>query len=112
MDDFLITGMKEAEVAKTLNYLLEFLNQAGFLISEKKSSTQPVKELSWLGYKLKPNRLELNEEKQTERQELYVKVLSSGKVRHILTYLGKAIHEARIAKGVVGWIRQLLASIP
>jgi len=68
MDDFLITGMTEGGVTKALNYLLEFLDQAGFQISEKKSSTQPVKELNWLGYKLKPNRLELNEEKQTERQ--------------------------------------------
>jgi hypothetical protein len=38
--------------------------------------------------------------------------LSTGKVGNILTYLGKAIHEARIAKGVIGWIKQLLASIP
>jgi hypothetical protein len=51
-------------VAKGLQYLYSFLSEAGFMISEKKSSKGPVKEINWLGYKLKPNRLELDEEKQ------------------------------------------------
>jgi len=63
--------------------------------------------VDWLGFILRPNTLALNPEKIQTRNELYLKIIKGAIFADIVTYLGQAAHEARVAKGVATNIKHL-----
>ena len=75
LDDFLITHSEKEKVQEALDYLKEFLKEAGFVVNLKKSSVEPTQKIDWLGFTLTHEALELQQEKYPKRHEAYLKLM-------------------------------------